>query len=172
MISPSITRVSLPEGLQSDWCELRPVRRDRDFTLSWPHADPPLVAWERYGKDADISHLSSVQERENYRFYVEEVAGRLAKADRINRLIPFLSAGRLWLPVDLWRTLHDNKTVDMVQVLIEEEMLPWPVPVHDDLLDAMSRIFDINLAWPKGGEQPRPRDKYAEKKERGTWMSA
>jgi len=133
---------------------------------------PRISAWERYGKDADISHLKTIQERENYRFYVEEVGGPLNKTDRINRLIPYLAEGRLWLPVDLWRTLHDNKTVDLVQILIEEEMLPWPVPVHDDLLDAISRIEDINLSWPKGGGEPKPRDKYAEKRERGTWMSA
>lgn len=134
---------------------------------------PQVTGWEKYGKDADLSYLKEVQGRENYRFFVQELGGRLSKTDRINRLIPYLSEGRLWLPVDLWRTLHDNRTVDLVLTLVEEEMMPWPVPVHDDLLDAISRIEDVPLAWPKGAEDPQPkRDRYRDDRPRGTWMSA
>lgn len=133
---------------------------------------PQVTGWEKYGKDADITYLKEVMGRENYRFHVQELGGRLGKTDRINRLIPYLADGRFWLPVDLWRTLHDNRTVDLVQVLVEEEMMPWPVPVHDDLLDAISRIEDIALAWPKGADDPVVRDRYNRERKRGSWMSA
>lgn len=135
---------------------------------------PQVAGWERYGKDADIQYLKEVMGRENYRFAVTELGGRLSKTDRINRLIPYLSEGRFWLPVDLWRTLHDNRTVDLVQVLVEEEMMPWPVPVHDDLLDAISRIEDIALAWPRAAEEEAPRRRRygLDDRPRGSWMSA
>lgn len=132
---------------------------------------PRWVGWEKYGKDADISHLKEMQARLNYRFEVTEVGGKLAKTDRINRLIPYLAEGRLYLPIDLWRTLHDNRTVDLVQTLIEEEMLPWPVPVHDDLLDAISRIEDLTVPWPRVAELAS-RDRYAKRAGKGSWMSA
>lgn len=132
---------------------------------------PQRAGYEKYGKDADIDYIREVQGRENYRFDVQELGGKLSKTDRVNRLIPVFAENRFYLPIDLHRTLHDGKTVELVNVLIEEELLPWPVPVHDDLLDAISRIFDIDLAWPKAAEELSP-DRYKRRTPSGSWMSA
>ena len=134
---------------------------------------PQHCGYERYGMQADIDYIKLLQEQDNYRFNIEELGGQMAKFDRINRLVPFAASGRLWMPDVLYRTLHDGRPVDLIQVLVEEELLPWPVPIHDDLADAMSRVFDLeSLAWPRGAdasEGPR-RERYTAKK-RTTWMS-
>lgn len=131
---------------------------------------PQVVGYEAYGVQADVTYIQQVQERENYRFPIVEVGGKVGKTDRINRLIPYLSAGRLYLPATLWRTLHDGRTVDVVSELVEQEMLGWPFPVHDDLLDAMSRIEDVSLNWPEAADQ-KPRDRYVRKARSGSWMA-
>lgn len=135
---------------------------------------PHIVGWEKYGKDSDIQALQAEMDRENYRFDVREVGGSLSKPDRINRLIPLFANGEFWLPRELWRTNTDGKTYDLVNVLIEQEILPWPMPVHDDLLDAIARIFDVPLGWPKGSidaSGPKKPDRYRPRPIEGSWMT-
>lgn len=147
-------------------------RTDRLFKLHrrW---QGPRVGYEKYGKDSDIEHIRDVQNRENYRFDIVQLPQKgqpnLGKLDRIKRLIPLFADGRVYFPMDMWRTGYDGKAVDLVQVLIEEEMMPFPVPLHDDFLDALARIFDMNPTWPKASKRP---DRYGERRAKGTWMSA
>ena len=111
---------------------------------------PQRVGWEKYGMMADVEYMKEVMERENYRFEITELGGNMSKVDRINRLMPPFSEGAYYLPNQLWKTQYDGKTVDVVATLVEEELMPWPLPVHDDVLDAMSREFDMEwLQWPK-----------------------
>lgn len=135
---------------------------------------PHITGWEKYGKDSDIQALQNEMERQNYRFDVVELGGILSKTDRINRLIPDFANGDLYLPAELWRTGTDGKTQDLVQVLIEQEILPWPMPLHDDLLDAMARIKDVSLAWPRGtidATPPKKPDRYRPRPHEGSWMT-
>lgn len=144
--------------------------RAQQYILMHRKWKPQKSGYEKYGKDADIDYIREVQGRENYRFDIEELGGRLSKTDRINRLIPVFSENRFYLPINIHRTLHDGKTAELVNVLIEEELLPWPVPVHDDLLDAIARIFDVEIAWPKAAEQKS--DRYVRRGSSGSWMTA
>lgn len=135
---------------------------------------PHRTGWEKYGKDSDIQALQNEMERQNYRFDVVELGGSLSKTDRINRLIPDFANGDLWLPSELWRTGTDGKTIDIVQALIEQEILPWPMPLHDDLLDAIARIKDISLPWPRGtidATPPKKPDRYRPRPHEGSWMT-
>jgi phage terminase large subunit-like protein len=145
--------------------------RAATFILMHRKWKPQRSGYEKYGKDADISYIKEIQGRENYRFDIEELGGKLSKVDRVNRLIPIASENRLYLPVTLPRTNYEGKTLDLVNVLIEEEMTPWPVPVHDDLLDAITRIFDIEMAWPKSAEIPKA-DRYSRDRSNASWMGA
>jgi len=147
--------------------------RARKFIELHQKWDKPLkVGYEKYGKDADIDHIQSVQADENYRFEILELGGQLSKPDRINRLMPVFAAGRFYMPHRLMYTLYDGKTVDLIHVLIEEELMAWPVPVHDDGLDVIARIFDVDLPWPRI-PNVAARDRYADgnKRRAGTWMS-
>ena len=113
----------------------------------------PRVGYEKYGKDADIEYIETVQEQQTYRFDVVALPRQgepnLSKHDRITRLIPIVSDHHLYLPRKLWYTGTDRKQVNLIEALIEQEMLAWPVPVHDDVLDAISRIFDMEMIWPQ-----------------------
>jgi hypothetical protein len=91
---------------------------------------------------ADIQHIRAEQNRINYRFGIIELGSQTPKVDRIKRLIPIFEQGRMFLPSTLWRTDYEGKTVDLVHAFIEEEYIPFPVPVHDDMLDCLARIVD------------------------------
>ena len=54
------------------------------------------VGYEKYGKDADIQHISFQMEQENYRFSIEALGGSTRKEDRIKRLVPLFEQGRIF----------------------------------------------------------------------------
>ena len=130
-------------------------RSDRIFSLhrKWSGMGLKIqhVRYERYGLMADIEHLNSRMEAENYRFRIVEVAGVTSKHDRIKRLIPLFEQGEIWLPETIWVTDWQRETVDLVRSFVEEEYMAFPVGLHDDMLDALSRIAepDLKLVWPK-----------------------
>lgn len=130
---------------------------------------PKQVGYEKYGMQSDIDYLKEIQSRDNYRFDIQETGGSLAKVDRIKRLIPIASEKRLYFPRGIHRTTYDGKLVDLVNVLVEEEMMGFPVSLHDDALDAISRIFDVDMVWPKVRQEPK-RDRYDSKPKR-SWMA-
>jgi predicted phage terminase large subunit-like protein len=136
---------------------------------------PQRVGYERYGMQADTDYLRIVQDRENYRFGVDELGGTLSKIDRVNRLIPWAASGRLWLPETCLRTDYEGRTQDLVRVLIEEELLPWPVPVHDDMVDAIARVFDLEgFSWPRqarGPDETPQRYGMRSRASRASWLA-
>jgi phage terminase large subunit-like protein len=134
---------------------------------------PQRVGYEQYGKDSDIQHIQSEMDRIPYHFEIEELAGSLSKIDRINRLIPVCSNGRLWLPERILRTNHEGRLEELIGILVEQEFLPWPVPVHDDGLDVIARVFDMKeLDFPEPEPEAHKDDRYAQKRRPGgSWMS-
>lgn len=139
---------------------------------------PHRTGYEEYGKDSDIQHIQSVMDgghgKAPYHFDIEALGGTMSKIDRINRLIPVCEAGEFYLPEAIMRTNSEGKLEDLVMVLVEQEFLAWPVPVHDDGLDVISRQFDFeNLDFPEPEEEPHKDDRYnrAQKNRGGTWQS-
>ena len=112
---------------------------------------PLEVRYEKYGLMADVEHIKSRQESENYRFDLKEVGGQTRKPDRIGRLIPLFEQGKVYLPKSLHTTNYQKEVKDLVKVFIEEEYAAFPVGLHDDMLDALSRIAEpeMKLVWPK-----------------------
>lgn len=139
---------------------------------------PHRSAYEEYGKDSDIQHLEHMMKggngRSPYHFEIEPVGGSLSKVDRINRLIPMCSEGRWWMPDALYRTNSEGKLEELISVLVEQEFLAWPVPVHDDGLDVIARVFDLeDLSFPDPEPEPTQDDRYKRRARRnGSWMSA
>ena len=125
-------------------------RAERLFTLhrKWK---PIEVRYEKYGLQADVEHIKSRQEKEMYRFDIREVGGNVKKSDRIGRLIPLFEQGKVYFPQTLHTTDYQKQTIDLVRSFIEEEFVSFPVGLHDDLLDALSRICEpeLKLKWPK-----------------------
>lgn len=135
---------------------------------------PIAVGYEKYGMMADIEHIEDRQRRENYRFDITPLGGLMPKPDRIRRLIPYFESGRVYLPPLLYKTNYQGQHVNLTEAFVEEEYKAFPVGVHDDMLDALSRICDpdMNIIWPKYSEQS---DRYARRRQtrpRGTFMSA
>lgn len=119
---------------------------------------PKGVGYERYGMQADIDYLSERMAQENYRFEITEVGGQVPKPDRIRRLIPVFEAGRFHLPESLIKVDYEGRHVDLVQAFLLEEYAPFPVALHDDFFDMLSRIFDLPVIWPKAVPES---DRYA-----------
>lgn len=109
------------------------------------------VRYERYGLMADIDHIKTVQETENYRFSITEVAGRSPKDDRIKRLIGIFEKGQFYLPETHYKTDYERIPRDLVHDFIEEEYMAFPVSAHKDMMDSLSRIAepDVPLVWPQ-----------------------
>jgi hypothetical protein len=68
------------------------------------------VGYERYGLQSDLEHFEIMQRIEQCPFPIEEVAwvreGPQSKADRVQRLVPDLKSGRMFLPFVVW---HEAK---------------------------------------------------------------
>lgn len=109
---------------------------------------PKAVAYEKYGMQTDIDWLRKAMDERNYRFTIQEVGGKLSKEDRIRRLIPYFYDQRIYFPRILYKADYQKKTVDVIDQFIHKEYLTFPVGLHDDLLDAMSRLCDINIQYP------------------------
>jgi predicted phage terminase large subunit-like protein len=128
-------------------------RTERLFALhrKWK---PLQVRYEKYGAMADIEHIKTEQEKQQYRFDITEVGGQTSKVDRIGRLIPVFEQGKFYLPKTLHVTNYEKVTVDLVHTFVEQEYMPFPVGVHDDMADSLARLLepDLKLVWPKEEE--------------------
>jgi predicted phage terminase large subunit-like protein len=132
-----------------------------ELVMRWHKKYKPMrtdgVRYEKYGLMADIEHIESVQRATNYRFDITEVGGILPKNDRIKRLIPYFEQGRVYMPRSHYYTGSDGKLTDLVQDFKEQEFKAFPVPIHDDMLDALARIVepDYPLVFPQTIEYSR-----------------
>jgi predicted phage terminase large subunit-like protein len=117
---------------------------------------PKKVGYERYGKDSDAQAIKMVQEKENYRFDICEMGGRVRKNDRIRRLIELFEESRIYMPASLHKTTVEGKTVDLIEILLAEEFDRFPVCKHDDGLDCLARILDadLNAIFPSQSRYP------------------
>jgi phage terminase large subunit-like protein len=138
--------------------------------------NPTAVGYEHYGMQADIEHIKYVQEKDRYRFGITELAGRMPKNDRIRRLIPLFEQGRMFLPTELFRKIYDGRTIDLIEMVLTEEYDVFPLGVHDDFLDCLSRILDEDLyaSWPvtEGTEKEEKRERYKRKRSSGSSWAA
>jgi phage terminase large subunit-like protein len=120
------------------------------------------VRYERYGMMADIEYIRTLQEADNYRFEVTEVGGQTSKPDRIKRLIPLFEQGKVYLPETLHKTNYEGTVEDLVSIFVQQEYKPFPVSLHDDMLDALARIAEpeLTLSWPEPGSASIALDSY------------
>ena len=141
---------------------------------------PYEVRYERYGMMADVQYIKELQERDNYRFDVVEVAGnKLKKNDRIRRLLPWFADGKVYLPATLYYTDREGVPHDLVSDFVEQELCAFPAGVHDDMLDSLSRLCEaegrvggeprrLGLVWPMSDVDPNPKpDRYARRQQQG-----
>lgn len=119
---------------------------------------PIAVGYEEYGMQADIEHMEYEMELQNYRFNIIPLGGSMAKEDRILRLVPIFENARMWLPKSLSFVDYESRSIDYVRKFIDDEYKSFPVAVHDDMLDCMSRILEpaLDAKFPKIADKPKP----------------
>jgi phage terminase large subunit-like protein len=100
--------------------------------------------------------------RQNYRFDIVPLGGKIAKEDRIRRLVPDFERGGVWVPRSLLYSQYNQTSTDLVKEL-EMELGSFPFGQHDDMIDALSRIKDPKLA------ASRPMVSYSKKKGITDW---
>lgn len=112
---------------------------------------PPKVGYEKYGMMTDTHYIKDKMERDTYHFSLVELGGKMAKEERIRRIIPDMQIGRWFFPNSLIYIDTDGRQFDLVQELIKSEMPNFPRARYDDMLDALSRIMDGELmaVFPK-----------------------
>ena len=106
---------------------------------------PIKVGYERYGLQSDIQHFEYRMEELTYSFEIEELKGPVAKKDRIKSLIPIFENGRMFLPFHCKKRNYENQEIDLVEAFKKEEYSPFPVGLHDDMLDCLARITDLEF---------------------------
>ncbi len=141
------------------------MRRDRmsltvrcntlmELHLKWK---PGLVAYEEYGMQADIEHIKYVQKQKLYEFEITALGGQMRKELRILRLVPLfengfkpvdqggdgMSKSRIVLPTTMVIKDHLGQSRDLVKDFLTEEYVAFPVLKHDDMLDCLSRLIDL-----------------------------
>jgi hypothetical protein len=132
------------------------------------------VGYERYGLQSDIEHFEEMMKIENNAFPIDEVSwtreGVQSKLDRIRRLIPDHQNWRFYYPYEgkptklqmeteaykkgyliakpIKRVNEDGRIYNLVDYLIHNEYLFFPATTQLDLLDAMSRFYDMDMNPP------------------------
>jgi phage terminase large subunit-like protein len=100
------------------------------------------------------------------------VAGRAPKNDRVRRLLPLFEQGRFYLPITHNYGDYEHVVRDLVQDFIEQEYASFPVGLHDDMMDALSRIAEpeLELVWPRESSSTKP-DRYKRVAETSAWAA-
>jgi len=159
-------------GLAERWRNLRALRK---VWTNMPGVQSVKVGYERYGSTSDLEFFELEMVRDKEHFEIHELAwpreGPGSKVDRVQRLEPAFRAGRFFLPAvkgeveskaqrmvrdqgQPWRIFtpthrrdEEGRTYSLNKNLLDE-YLTFPFCVHDDLIDATSRIFDIEALPP------------------------
>ena len=158
-------------GLAERWLNLRRLRKT---WLAMPGVQSVKVGYERYGSTSDLEHFELEMQRDKEHFEIHELAwpreGSGSKVDRVQRLEPDFRAGRFYLPAvvagetklqtamraqgQAFRIYEPTRRVDeegrpySLNKNFLDEYLVFPFSQHDDLIDAMSRIYDIEAVPP------------------------
>lgn len=109
---------------------------------------PNAVWYEGYGQQADSEHIQSEMNNRHYRFVINRLGGAMAKKARIERLQPLFEQGKIYFPTRVPFFTVDGEAKDFVQLFLDDEYLKYPACNHDDMIDCLARIFDINGIFP------------------------
>ena len=132
---------------------------------------PLGVGYEQYGLQADIAYIEERMERQNYRFNVIPLGGKVRKEERVAGLVPVFQGGRMWFPEKMHKVNIEGKERDLIDQFVEQEYATFPASRHDDVLDMMARILDegLRVVWPAEDDE---QDISASTTGHGSWMAA
>lgn len=116
---------------------------------------PIGVGYEKYGMQADIEFIRTVQDRQTYHFSITELGGPMPKNDRIRRLVPHFEQRRVYIPNQIIVTDAAGRARNLTTEFVDEEYTTFPVSAHDDMLDCMARITDPDMHAAFPGIKPK-----------------
>lgn len=146
----------------------------RKVWMAMPGVQAVEVGYERYGMTSDIEYFEEKMERDKNIFEIKELAwpreGGGSKIDRVQRLEPDFRAGKFFLAAAVTeetsaqkrvrdagqgfrvfeptRRRDENGNAYSLNKQMLDEYLVFPFSVHDDFMDATSRIYDIDAVPP------------------------
>ncbi len=158
-------------SLSERWNALSGLRK---VWMARPGVQSVKVGYERYGSTSDLEYFEEKMDKAKDAWEIHELAwprdGTASKYDRIQRLEPDFRAGtfylaavtkgitknqqrvidagqkyRVFTPV---RRADENREAYSLNKTLLDEFLVYPFAVHDDFLDACSRIYDIDPVPP------------------------
>ena len=158
-------------SLSERWLALAGLRKT---WTNMPGVQMVKVGYERYGSTSDLEYFEEKMTKARDVWEVHELAwprdGTASKYDRIQRLEPDFRAGTFYLSaVTEGVTKNQQRVIDAGQKYrvftpvrrvdetrqpyslnksLIDEFLVYPFAVHDDFLDACSRIYDIEAVPP------------------------
>lgn len=158
-------------NLRERWLAIRELRRK---WRSQPGVQSVEVGYEKYGMQSDLDYFQEQMEADLDVFDIKELNwtrdGTQSKEDRVQRLVPDFLKGRFYLAAEVagetssqrkmresgqsYRILQPAKRKDHEGNLYSlnkqflDEFLFFPFAVHDDLIDACSRIYDMDYQPP------------------------
>jgi hypothetical protein len=143
-----------------------------------------MVGYEKYGMQADIDYFQLEMDRmprdRKVSIPITEVNwvsdGSNAKDDRIERLTPLFQKQQYFFPYEgqptkrmleqternnhhlvakpIMRKNEQGKLYNVVQYILDNEYMFFPATAHKDGLDAMSRLFDLDITAPAPPMRP------------------
>ncbi len=133
-------------------------RRDKLFEMvnKWTNVrSKPQVFYESNSMAADLFMIQEKQkETKNYftitaastkpRIGDKRLVGGNLKFERIMQLEPLFRNHRIVLARTVRKINWEGKLVDMMQQVVDNEYRAFPFSDHDDFLDALSRIADLD----------------------------
>lgn len=158
-------------SLSERWTNMKGLR------MAWmrmPGVQSVSVGYERYGMTSDLEYFEEMMQREKDAWSLRELnwvreSGN-SKSDRVQRLEPWFRSGRFYLAqaVDgetsnqrkvremgqafrIWqptkRRDHEGNLYALNKIFLDEYLV-FPYSAHDDLIDAVSRIEDMEPVPP------------------------
>lgn len=159
-------------SLRERWLAIRELRRK---WMRQPGIQAVFVGYEKYGMQSDLEYFQEQMEADRDAFEITELNwtkdGTQSKEDRVQRLTPDFEKGKFFLIADTqgketanqtrmvqsgqgFRVLQPVKRKDHEGNLYGlnkkflDEYLFFPFAVHDDLIDACSRLYDMDYQPP------------------------
>jgi predicted phage terminase large subunit-like protein len=112
---------------------------------------PPKVGYEKISMQSDTHYITEKKRQDAYHFPLIELGGTMKKETRIERLIPDMQNGRFYFPESLIYIDQEGRRFDLVQEILNTEIPTFPRARYDDMLDALSRIYEseLSMVFPK-----------------------
>lgn len=126
-----------------------------DWHRKWK---PMRVGYEKVSMQADIEHIKSEMENQQYRFHIVTLEPKnVSKKERIRRLVPLFEQHKIWLPRTRNYVNTQGRVIDMVNEFIEEEYMLFDACLHDDMLDGLSWMTapEMHIQFPSSEHNQR-----------------